>query len=385
MNLDYSSEDQVFRAEVRAFIDANLPADIAARVLGRRSLGKEDFVRWQKILHGKGWGAPMWPREFGGAGWTALQQYLFEEECADAGAPMQLPFGPKMVAPVLMAFGNEAQQKRFLPRILSGDDWWCQGFSEPDAGSDLASLKTRAESASDAHGEHYVVNGQKTWTTYAHHADWIFCLARTRHDGPPQQGITFLLIDMTSPGVRVRPILLLDGEHEVNEVWFENVRVPVENRVGEENRGWAYAKSLLEHERTDIARVGRSKAALKYLKTLAHREQDDGRALIENPRFRDRIAQAELELTALEITNLRALCAQHGQPAAGPGPSMLKLRGSEIEQKLSELMMQALGHRSLPIDPAVPLTGNYFNCRKTSIYGGSNEIQKNILSRIIGL
>jgi len=399
MDLEFTPEERDFRAIVREFIDGNLPADIAARVHARRPLGKDDFTRWQKILHDRGWGVPAWPREFGGAGWTPIQQYIFEEECADAGAPMQLPFGPKMVGPVIMTFGSDFQLERFLPGIASGEDWWCQGFSEPGAGSDLASLKMRAERVSGRDGGHYLVNGQKTWTTYAHYADWIFCLVRTRSDGRPQEGISFLLVDMKTPGVSVRPIVMLDGGHEINEVWFENVEVPARNLVGDENRGWTYAKFLLDQERTDIARVGRSKAALKYLKTIARRELDGGRPLIENQRFRDRIAQVEIELMALEITNLRALCTMARKRAPGPEPSLLKLKGSEIEQMLSELMMQALGHRSIPraegsidakrrgepihSDFAAPLAGNYFNGRKTSIYGGSNEIQKNIISRMI--
>ena len=399
MHLEFTPEDQAFRAIVRGFIASNLPTDIAARVNGRQPLVKDDYTRWQKILHGRGWGAPAWPREFGGAGWTPIQQYIFEEECAAAGAPMQLPFGPKMVGPVIIAFGNEFQQRRFLPGIASGEEWWCQGFSEPDAGSDLASLKTRAERVPGPAGGHYLVNGQKTWTTYAHYADWIFCLVRTRSEGRPQEGISFLLIDMKTPGISVRPIAMLDGAREINEVWFENVEVPVSGLVGNENRGWAYAKFLLAQERTDIARVGRSKAALEYLKTIARRELDEGRPLIENQRFRDRVAQVELELIALEITNLRTLSNMARKRASGPEPSLLKIKGSEIEQMLSELMMQALGHRSIvqigesigadqrgdPIHRVfeAPLTGNYLNCRKTSIYGGSNEIQKNIISRII--
>lgn len=395
MDLNYTPEEQAFRAEVRAFVTTHLPADIGAKVKGGKRLAKDDFVRWQKVLHAKGWGATMWPMKFGGTGWSAVQQHIFEEECAEAGAPMQLPFGLKMVAPVIQAFGSKGQQDHFLPRIVDGTDWWCQGYSEPGSGSDLASLKTKAE----RQGDHYVVNGQKTWNTLGQYADWIFCLVRTRSDGRPQEGISFLLVDMKTPGVSVRPIVMLDGGHEINEVWFENVEVPAGNLVGDENRGWTYAKFLLDQERTDIARVGRSKAALKYLKTIARRELDGGRPLIENQRFRDRIAQVEIELMALEITNLRALCTMARKRAPGPEPSLLKLKGSEIEQMLSELMMRALGHRSIPrvegsidanqpgepihSDFAAPLSGNYFNCRKTSIYGGSNEIQRNIISRMI--
>jgi alkylation response protein AidB-like acyl-CoA dehydrogenase len=328
-----------------------------------------------------------------------VQQHIFDEECADAGAPMQLPFGLKMVAPVIMAFGSPSQQQYFLPRIIDGTDWWCQGYSEPGSGSDLASLKTRAV----RDGEHYVVNGQKTWNTLGQYADWIFCLVRTGTEGRQQEGISFLLIDMKTPGITVRPIIMMDGEHEINEIWFEDVRVPVANRVGEENKGWTYAKFLLGHERTGIAGVGRSKRELKKLKEIARRETAGGRPLIEDQRFRDRIAQVELELMALEITNLRVISAE-GEKKRAPGPeaSILKVKGSEIQQMLTELQMQALGQYALPYihdglddawpgDPlmpgyatdAAPLSGHYFNYRKTSIYGGSNEIQKNIISQMI--
>jgi alkylation response protein AidB-like acyl-CoA dehydrogenase len=348
------------------------------------------------ILNDRGWIAPNWPQQYGGTGWSPVQQHIFDEECADAGAPLLSVFSLRMVAPVIMAFGNEAQKAHFLPRILSGEDWWCQGYSEPGAGSDLASLKTRAERK----GDHYVVNGQKTWTTLGHHASWIFCLVRTAVDVRNQEGISFLLIDMNTPGVSVRPIIMLDGEHEVNEVWFDNVEVPVQNRIGEENKGWTYAKFLLGHERTGIAGVGRSKRELKRLKEVAARQPgSDGRRLIDDARFRDRVAQVEIDLMALEITNLRVIAAEMEQRAPGPEASLLKIRGSEIQQTLSELLMQALGHDALPyqhdamdagydgeiVGPGygVPLSGHYFNLRKTTIYGGSNEIQKNIISKMI--
>ena len=399
MDLDFSPAEQAFRAEVRGFLNSNLPADLSDKVHQGKRLGKEDFLRWQKILHQQGWGAPMWPQEFGGTGWSPVQQHIFDEECADAGAPLQLPFGLKMVGPVIMAFGNPAQQQRFLPRIIDGSDWWCQGYSEPGSGSDLASLKMRAV----REGDHYAVSGQKTWNTLGQHADWIFCLVRTSTEGRQQEGISFLLIDMKTPGITVRPIIMLDSEHEINEVWFEDVRVPVENLIGEENKGWTYAKFLLGHERTGIAAVGRSKRELKKLKEIARTETADGRPLIEDQRFRDRIAQVELELMALEITNLRVISAE-GEKKRAPGPeaSILKVKGSEIQQMLAELQMQALGHYALPYledaldadwpgdalmgdyaDHAAPLTGHYFNYRKTSIYGGSNEIQKNIISQMI--
>ena len=403
MNLDYSPEEQKFRDEVRSFISAHLPADIRDKVKTGARGGKEDIVRWQKILHEKGWGASSWPEQYGGPGWNAVQRHIFDDECAEAGAPMQLPFGLKMVAPVIMRFGNEAQKSHFLPRIVSAEDWWCQGYSEPGAGSDLASLKTRAVRGTDAEGEHYIVNGQKTWNTLGQYADWIFCLVRTSTEGRQQEGISFLLIDMKTPGITVKPIIMLDGEHEVNEVWFDNVRVPVENRVGDENKGWTYAKFLLGHERTGIAGVGRSKAALLRLKSLARRQQgDNGKPLIEDQRFRDRIAQVEMELMALEITNLKLISQEDKAHAPGPEASMLKIKGSEIQQTLTELCMQALGPYALPwlhdgqdlAGSSQPLaenfavrdtgtSGSYFNTRKTTIYGGSSEVQKNIISQMI--
>jgi alkylation response protein AidB-like acyl-CoA dehydrogenase len=404
MNLDYSPEEQKFRDEVRSFINAKLPADIRERAqTGQRDAVKEDIVRWQKILFEKGWGASSWPEEFGGPGWNAVQRHIFDDECAEAGTPMQLPFGLKMVAPVIMRFGNAAQKAYYLPRIISAEDWWCQGYSEPGAGSDLASLKTRAVRGTDADGEHYIVNGQKTWNTLGQYADWIFCLVRTSTEGRQQEGISFLLINMKTPGITVKPIIMLDGEHEVNEVWFDNVRVPVENRIGEENKGWTYAKFLLGHERTGIAGVGRSKAALRRLKALARRQHgDNGKPLIEDSRFRDRIAQVEMELMALEITNLKVISAEGKQHAPGPEASMLKIKGSEIQQVLTELCMHALGPYSVPwlddghdlAGSSQPLTdafaardagvsGAYFNVRKTTIYGGSTEVQKNIISQMI--
>jgi alkylation response protein AidB-like acyl-CoA dehydrogenase len=395
MDLSFTPEEQRFRDEVRAFLDASLPADLREKVLEGLHVPKEDTVRWQRILHARGWGGPAWPVEFGGTGWDPVRQYVFEEECAAAGAPRLLPFGLKMVGPVIMRFGNEAQQRRFLPRILSGDDWWCQGYSEPEAGSDLASLKTRAERS----GDHYRVNGQKTWITLAQHADWIFCLVRTDRAAKAQAGISFLLVDMRSPGVTVRPIVMLDGGHEVNEVWFEDVQVPVENLVGEENKGWTYAKFLLGHERANIAGIGASKRELARLKRIAAAERKHGRPLAEDPFFAARVAQVEIDLMALEITNLRVLSAEARKRAPGPEASLLKIKGTEIQQALSELMMQAVGPYALPfriealeagfagepVGPpwAAPLAATYCNLRKTSIYGGSNEIQKNIISQMI--
>ena len=400
MDLSYTPQEEAFRAEVRAFLDAEVPAQVRAKVrLGRR-LHKDDMVGWQKILHRRGWGAGMWPTRFGGAGWSVVQQYIFEEESTAANAPPQIPFSLRMVAPVIMTFGNVAQQQHFLPRIIAGEDWWCQGYSEPGSGSDLASLHTSAVRA----GDHYIVNGQKTWNTLGHYADWIFCLVRTSSEGRPQHGISFLLIDMKTPGISVRPIITVEGEHEINDIFFENVRVPVANLVGEENQGWTYAKFLLNHERTNNAGIGNCKRALAQLKLIAADRCVNGRPLLADARFRDRIARVELELMALEITNLRVLSAfaRDNRPP-GAEVSVLKIKGSEIIQQLAELKMHALGPDALPYlreglelqwlpEPllathypayAPPLVGQYFNQRKTSIYAGSNEIQKNIIAKII--
>jgi alkylation response protein AidB-like acyl-CoA dehydrogenase len=397
MDLHYSDEDLAFRDKVRAFLDSHLPKDLQAKVLKHLRLSKDDFVRWHKILAEQGWVAPGWPVEFGGPGWTPVQRHLFEEECARAGTPRVMPFGIDMVAPVIMAFGNQQQKDYFLPRILSCEDWWCQGYSEPGSGSDLASLKTTAVRHVDNEGEHYIVNGQKTWTTLAQHADMIFCLVRTDPTVRKQEGISFLLIDMHAPGVTVRPIIMLDEDHEVNEVFFDNVRVPAANLVGEENRGWTYAKYLLGHERTGIAAVGRSKRELAFLKRLARREQKNGRPLLEDPLFAAKVADLEIELMALEMTVLRVLAKASKAP--GPEASVLKVRGTDIQQTLTELMLEAAGPLALPFDAAylegerahsiagdddaAPLVSYYFNYRKTSIYGGSNEIQRNIISQMI--
>src|SRR6185436_6250791 len=305
MDLNYTKEESAFRTEVREFIRSHLPGDLSRKVLEHKRLGKEDYVRWQKILFEKGWIAAGWPVEHGGTGWSAIQRFIFEDESAAAGAPRLSPFGLHMVGPVIIASGSEAQKKRYLPRILSSEDWWCQGYSEPGSGSDLASLKTRAERK----GDKYLVNGQKTWNTHGQWADMCFCLVRTSSEGKKQDGISFLLIDMHSPGITVRPIITLDGEHEVNEIWFENVEVPVQNLVGEENRGWTCAKFLLSHERTGIAGVGASKRELQYLKHIAMEEREGGRPLMDDPLFRDRVARVEIDLMALEITCLRVASA----------------------------------------------------------------------------
>jgi alkylation response protein AidB-like acyl-CoA dehydrogenase len=393
MDLSFTSDELAFRDEVRDFLERRLPPALRARVLAGHAVSREDTVAFQRLLFERGWGGPSWPVEHGGTGWDPVRQYIFEEECAAAGAPRLLPFGLKMVGPVIMRFGNDAQKRRFLPRILSGEDWWCQGYSEPGSGSDLASLSTRAERQGDV----YVVNGQKTWITLAQYADWIFCLVRTDPAAKQQLGISFLLVDMRSPGVTVRPITTIDGGQEINEVWFESVKVPVENRVGEENRGWTYAKFLLGHERANIAGIGASKRELLRLRRLAAAE---GR--LGDPLYAARLAQVEIDLMALEITNLRVLAAEAERRAPGPEASLLKIKGSELQQALAELMMHAVGPYALPYrreafepdfdgpavgpEQAAPLAAAYLNLRKTTIYGGSNEIQKNIIAHhILGL
>ncbi len=395
MDLNFTAEESAFRQQVRSFMQEKLPADLRQKVLGGQIIGRDDYVRWQRILHEQGWGAPGWPDRFGGPGWNPTQQYIFEEESAAAGAPRAIPFGLKMVAPVIMAFGSPEQQQRYLPKILSAEEWWCQGYSEPGAGSDLASVKMRAV----REGNEYVVNGQKTWTTLGQYADWIFCLVRTDPEAKAQRGISFLLIRMDTPGITVRPIITMDGAHEVNEVYFEDVRVPAENLIGEENKGWTYAKFLLGHERTNIAGIGIAKRELARLKQIASQEQKNGKPLLQDPMFAARVAQVDVDLTALEITNLRVLSAEAEQRAPGPEASILKVKGTEIQQAITELLTQAVGPYALQLnreamaagyqgehagpDYAASLAAGYLNMRKLSIYGGSNEIQKNIISQMI--
>lgn len=395
MNLDYSTEDLAFRDEVRQFIQDRVPADLRARVLAHKSLSKEDMELYHERLNEKGWLAQSWPEEYGGCAWSAVQKHIFDEETAAAGCPRIVPFGVSMLGPVLLKFGDEAQKRHFLPRILDGTDWWCQGYSEPGAGSDLASLKTRAV----REGNKFIVNGQKTWTTLGQHADWIFCLVRTSTEGKPQQGISFLLIDMKSPGVEVRPIKLLNGTCEVNEIFFDNVEVPPENLVGEENMGWTYAKYLLTHERTGIAGVGFALSNLEHLKSIASQQRCNGTSLLEDPLFAARIAQVEIDLAAMSTTNLRVVAAADGDAAPGAESSMLKIKGTVIRQEINDLMRRALGPAALPyfeafFDPAFddelpvpdyapPIASHHFNERKLSIYGGSNEIQRGIISKMI--
>ena len=394
MDLTYKQEDLAFRDQVRTFLKENLPDELRQKVLARKRLSKDEMVRWHRILNKQGWVAPGWPVEYGGTGWSGLQRHIWSEECALAGAPPVLGFGINLLAPVLMGFASEEQKRYYLPRILNADDWWCQGYSEPGAGSDLASLKTRAV----REGDHYIVNGQKTWTTLGQHANMIFCLVRTGTEGPRQTGISFLLIDMTTPGISVRPIITLDEGHEVNEVFFDNVRVPVDNLVGEENKGWTYAKFLLGHERTGIAAIGPSKRELKRLKRYAMRQQVNGRPLLADPAFSRRVAEVEIELMALEMTAL-SLVADGASKKIGPESSLLKVKGTEISQAISELFVEAAGPAALAFDKAylddesehsvtgddesAALAAHYFNLRKITIFGGSNEIQKNVISKMI--
>ncbi len=406
MDLAFTPEEQQFREDIRAWVAANLPADISQKVHNALELSRDDMQRWAKILGEKGWLGHGWPKEFGGPGWNSVQKHLFEEECALAGAPRVVPFGPVMVAPVIMAFGTPEQQRRFLPGIADGSVWWSQGYSEPGSGSDLASVKTRAE----RQGNQYIVNGQKTWTTLGQYGEWIFCLVRTSTEGKPQTGISFLLIDMKSPGVTVRPIIMLDGRHEVNEVFFDNVEVPVDNLIGEENKGWTYAKHLLSHERTNIADVNRAKRELERLKRIAKREGvwDPTEGGVTASRFRDEIAKLEVDVVALEMMVLRVLAAEKSGKNSLDIAGLLKIRGSEIQQRYSELMMLAAGPFALPLiheameagwqgDATAgalggfpggevanaPLASTYFNMRKTTIYGGSNEVQRNIVAQVV--
>ena len=397
MDLAFTAEEQKFREDVRSWVHDNLPKDLAHKVLNSLHLTREDMQRWAKILGKKGWLGYGWPQAFGGPGWNAVQKHLFEEECALAGAPRIVPFGPVMVAPVIMAFGNAEQQKRHLPGIASGEVWWSQGYSEPGSGSDLASVKTRAE----RQGDKYIVNGQKTWTTLGQYGEWIFCLVRTSNEGKPQTGISFILIDMKSPGVSVRPIIMLDGGHEVNEVFFDNVEVPAENLIGEENKGWTYAKHLLSHERTNIADVNRAKRELERLKRIAKAEgiYDPAAGGATAQRFRDEIARLEVDVVALEMLVLRVLSAEKTGKNSLDIAGLLKIRGSEIQQRYSELMMLAAGPFSVPFireameagwqgdqvgaAHAAPLAATYFNLRKTTIYGGSNEVQRNIVAQTV--
>jgi alkylation response protein AidB-like acyl-CoA dehydrogenase len=395
MDLTFTPQEEAFRDEVRRFLADQLPRRIADKVRTGKHLAKADTEEWHAILNARGWLAGHWPEQYGGPGWSTVQKFIFDNECALAHAPRILPFGLGMLGPVLIKYGSEAQKRRWLPRILDGSDWWCQGYSEPGAGSDLASLKTSAR----RDGDHYVVNGQKTWTTLGQHANMIFCLVRTEKDAKKQEGISFLLIDMTSPGVEVRPIITLEGEHEVNEVFFTDVRVPIENLVGEENKGWTCAKYLLTYERTNIAGVGLSVAALERLKRVARTQRRNGRPLDEDPAFAARLARVEIDLENMKTTNLRVIAAVAGGGVPGAESSMLKIRGTQIRQEISSLYRRAMGPYAQPfvaqaleegsdVEPvgppeAAPAAAQYFNNRKLSIFGGSNEIQRNIIGKMI--
>jgi alkylation response protein AidB-like acyl-CoA dehydrogenase len=404
MNIDFTEQELVFRDEVRQFFAAEYPQDIRRKRNEGIQLTPEDTIRWQKMLNDRGWFAVNWPVEHGGTGWTPVQKYIFANEMAAVNAPLLVPFGVKMVGPIIYTFGNEEQKKRFLPDILASNVWWCQGYSEPGSGSDLASLTTKAERKSDSDGDYYIVNGTKTWTTLGQHADWIFCLVRTSSDvARRQEGISFILIDMKTPGVSVKPIITIEGDHEVNEVHLENVRVPVEDLVGEEGKGWTYGKVLLQHERLNIAGVADSQYRLNRLKEIAGQSIHGGQPLLDNYSFARKIAVLEIELKGLEYTELRTLASVATGKAPGPESSFLKISGTEVQQTLDALLMEAAGYYALPYVPAqyaldIPeddrigdgaetkTSLRYFNNRKASIYGGSNEIQKNIIAKhVLGL
>ncbi len=398
MDLNFTAEELAFRDEARRFFRKEFPAAIREKVEAGHPLSKEEIVASQRALNARGWAVPNWPQEWGGQDWSPVQFYMYQDEMQQANVPAPLAFNASMVGPVIAQFGSDEQKKRFLPRAANLDDWWCQGFSEPGSGSDLASLRTKAE----RRGDKFVINGQKTWTTLAQYADWIFCLCRTDPAAKKQEGISFIVFPMTTKGITVRPIQTIDGGHEVNEVFFDDVEVPAENLIGQENKGWDYAKFLLGNERTGIARVGVSKAKIQRIKELAALERVGDRSLMEDERFREKLAAVEVELKALEMTQLRVVAAERGQAKGKPNPasSILKLKGSVIQQQLTELAIEVVGPFAIPYQPVEagqnePVIGpdyateaapDYFNYRKVSIYGGSNEIQRNIVAKaILGL
>ncbi len=397
MDLNWTAEDLAFRDEVRAFLADSLTPEL--RKAGRRAtsvfMDKDYSLAWQRILHARGWAAPSWPVDYGGPGWSEIQRHVFAAECARAGAPPLAPMGLRMVGPVIMGYGTAEQKAHYLPRILSGEDYWCQGYSEPGAGSDLASLQLSAV----LDGDDYVLSGSKIWTTHAHWANRMFCLVRTRREGKPQAGITFLLLDMHSPGVSVRPIITLAGDHEVNQVFFDQVRVPATGRVGAENNGWTVAKYLLEFERGGGSAPG-LRVALERLRGLAAAEAaDDGGRLIEDAGFGGRLAAASVALDAIEMTEHRVLAALAAGNAPGPASSMLKTQGTELMQRLDELALEGLGVYAAVDQPEARAPGansdilgpehglvtsaRYLNNRAASIYGGSNEIQRDIMARLV--
>lgn len=392
MDTAFSAQEIAFRDEVRAFFAQAYDEELQAGLANLETF-KASVIEWQRRLHQRGWVAPGWPEEFGGTGWTATQKFIYETERASAGIRDVIPFGLKMVAPVIYSFGTEEQKQHFLPRILNSDDWWCQGYSEPGSGSDLASLKTKAE----IDGDDYIVNGAKIWTSYAQHADWIFCLVRTNSDGKKQEGITFLLIDMKTPGIKVNPIVSIDGHHSLNEVEFNNVRVPMANRIGEQDKGWTYAKALLAHERTGIAGVADSQRSLRQLQEVAAREVNGGKSLLSDPLFQKRVSDLEIELMALEYTELRVLATVSAGGAPGAESSLLKIKGTEMQQGIQELFMETAAYYQgvLPNELSAEQLGNDFGSsarqsymygRAATIYGGSNEVQKNIIAKaVLGL
>lgn len=382
-----------FRREVRDFVASELPADLRSRVLLGKPLEREDYVRWQKILHRRGWIVGHWPKQHGGCDWTPLQRWIFEEETTQAGAPWVIPFGVNYVGPVIYTFGNEEQKRQHLPGILTSDVFWCQGYSEPNAGSDLANLQTRAR----RDGDHYIVNGGKIWTSYAHMADWVFCLVRTADSGKPQEGISFLLIDLKSPGITIRPIVSIDMCHHLNQVFFDDVRVPVANRVGEENRGWTYAKFLLSNERVLIAEVGKLKRLYAHLRLMAGETYEAGDTLLRNVAFSRKMIELSIGIRVLEAMCMRQLGAGTADAPPGPEASVLKIRGSELMQAITQLMVEVQGRRGLPyqleamspnwngeeIGPpgSTGMMREYLFGRAATIYGGTNEIQRNIIAK----
>ncbi|HYZ22433.1 MAG TPA: acyl-CoA dehydrogenase family protein [Rhodopila sp.] len=398
MDLSFTPEELAFREEARRFFRTAIPETIRAKVAEGEGLTRDEMITSQRILNQRGWATPNWPAEWGGQNWSPVQVYLYQDEMQQANCPTPIAFNVSMVGPVIAQFGSEEMKRKFLPPTANADIFWCQGFSEPGSGSDLASLRTKAERK----GGKYIVNGQKIWTTLAQYADWIFCLVRTDPAAKQQEGISFLLIDMKTPGITVRPIYTIDGGREVNEVFFDNVEVPAENLVGQENKGWDYAKFLLGNERTGIARVGMSKAKVARIKYLAGLEFEGERPVIENPKFQEKLAAVEVELKALEMTQLRVVSDERKleKGRQNPASSILKLKGSVIQQQLTELLMEVVGPYVMPYqrdfegnnepvigpDYATEAAPMYFNYRKVSIYGGSNEIQRNIIAKaILGL
>lgn len=399
MDFRFAPEDAAFRDETRAFFREKLPDDLRRKVMASQALSRDDIMRWHRILHAQGWVAPNWPKEYGGPGWSVVQKYIFDEEQGLAGAPRLIQFGLGMCGPVLMAFGTEAQKSYHLPRMLSGENVWAQGYSEPGAGSDLASLKTRAR----LEGDEWVITGQKLWTTQAHMANWVFLLARTSDEPKKQLGISFFLIPLDTPGIEIRPIHLLDGLHETNGVFYDEVRIPKENLVGEAGAGWTIAKHLLAHERMGGGALGQHKLLLAQTKAIADQALADGKPLAEAPDFARRISEAEMELRALEAVTLKTLAKVSADKALGAEANVIKIRGSEILQRLTELRMEALGQGAIPYDLDALENGwgnrapvgqdfengvapRYFHMRKVSIYSGSNEIQHNIIAKaVLGL